>query len=78
MVSVGQRLTRVGVNLAVCEQLVMDAVGDALSCLPPMNARNNRILDIDGDSFFASCEIALDPKWEGHPVWVTAATSRSN
>ena len=35
-----------------------------------MSARNNRILHIDGDSFFASCEIALDPKLEGHPVWV--------
>ena len=35
-----------------------------------MSARNNRILHIDGDSFFASCEIALDPKLEGRPVWV--------
>ena len=35
-----------------------------------MTARNNRILHIDGDSFFASCEIALDPKLEGRPVWV--------
>jgi DNA polymerase-4 len=33
-------------------------------------ARTNRILHIDGDSFFASCEIALDPKLEGRPVWV--------
>jgi len=30
----------------------------------------NRILHIDGDSFFASCEIALDAKLEGRPVWV--------
>ncbi len=30
----------------------------------------NRILHIDGDSFFASCEIALDSKLEGRPVWV--------
>ncbi|MEI6078739.1 MAG: DNA polymerase IV, partial [Verrucomicrobiota bacterium] len=33
-------------------------------------SKNNRILHIDGDSFFASCEIALDPKLEGRPVWV--------
>ena len=30
----------------------------------------NRILHVDGDSFFASCEIALDAKLEGRPVWV--------
>ena len=35
-----------------------------------MNARQNRILHVDGDSFFASCEIALNPKLEGRPVWV--------
>lgn len=36
-----------------------------------MSARpNNRILHVDGDSFFASCEIALNPKLEGRPVWV--------
>src|SRR5262249_17413970 len=29
-----------------------------------------RILHVDGDSFFASCEIALDPKLTGRPVWV--------
>ena len=29
-----------------------------------------RILHVDGDSFFASCEIALNPKLQGHPVWV--------
>src|SRR5580700_716402 len=33
-------------------------------------SRTNRILHMDGDSFFASCEIALDPKLEGQPVWV--------
>lgn len=33
-------------------------------------ARTNRILHVDGDSFFASCEIALNPKLEGRPVWV--------
>jgi len=31
---------------------------------------NNRILHVDGDSFFASCEIALDQKLVGRPVWV--------
>jgi len=30
----------------------------------------NRILHVDGDSFFASCEIALDKKLEGRAVWV--------
>ena len=30
----------------------------------------HRILHVDGDSFFASCEIALDRKLEGRPVWV--------
>jgi DNA polymerase-4 len=30
----------------------------------------NRILHVDGDSFFASCEIALDDKLQGRPVWV--------
>jgi len=29
-----------------------------------------RILHVDGDSFFASCEIALNPNLEGRPVWV--------
>jgi len=29
-----------------------------------------RILHVDGDSFFASCEIALDSKLEGRAVWV--------
>ncbi len=31
---------------------------------------NNRILHVDADSFFASCEIALNRKLEGRPVWV--------
>lgn len=31
---------------------------------------SNRILHVDGDSFFASCEIALDGKLQGRPVWV--------
>ena len=31
---------------------------------------NHRILHVDGDSFFASCEIALDQKLTGRPVWV--------
>jgi DNA polymerase-4 len=30
----------------------------------------NRILHVDCDSFFASCEIALDEKLQGRPVWV--------
>ena len=29
-----------------------------------------RILHVDSDSFFASCEIALNPKLQGRPVWV--------
>jgi DNA polymerase IV len=32
--------------------------------------KDNRILHVDGDSFFASCEIALDQKLQGRPVWV--------
>ena len=30
----------------------------------------NRILPVDGDSFFASCEIALDETLQGRAVWV--------
>ncbi len=30
----------------------------------------NRILHVDCDSFFASCEIALNPELQGRPVWV--------
>jgi DNA polymerase-4 len=33
-------------------------------------SNRNRILHADGDSFFASCEIAVHPEWEGRPVWV--------
>ena len=33
-------------------------------------APKNRILHVDADSFFASCEIALNPKLQGRPVWV--------
>lgn len=29
-----------------------------------------RILHVDGDSFFASCEVALDERLQGRPVWV--------
>ena len=36
-----------------------------------INTQNpNRILHVDGDSFFASCEIALNPKLQGRAVWV--------
>ena len=36
-----------------------------------MNTKTpNRILHVDGDSFFASCEIALNKKLQGRPVWV--------
>jgi len=35
-----------------------------------MDARQRRILHVDGDSFFASCEIALDPKLRHRPVFV--------
>ena len=48
---------------------------DTLPFLLPVSARNNRILHIDGDSFFASCEIALDAKLEGRPVWVVKVRS---
>lgn len=30
----------------------------------------HRILHVDGDSFFASCETALHPQWQGRPLWV--------
>jgi len=30
----------------------------------------NRILHVDGDSFFASCEVALNPALRERPVWV--------
>lgn len=32
--------------------------------------KTNRILHVDGDSFFASCEIALNPQLQERPVWV--------
>lgn len=35
-----------------------------------MEARHQRILHVDGDSFFASCEIALDPSLRNRPVYV--------
>ena len=33
-------------------------------------SHDNRILHVDGDSFFASCEIALNPKLQERAVWV--------
>src|SRR5580698_8460342 len=41
----------------------------ALNCLARMS-NINRILHVDADSFFASCEVALNRKLEGRPVWV--------
>jgi DNA polymerase-4 len=35
-----------------------------------MQPRSQRILHVDGDSFFASCEMALDPKLKDKPVFV--------
>ncbi len=35
-----------------------------------MQPRHQRILHLDGDSFFASCEIALDPTLRNRPVFV--------
>ena len=35
-----------------------------------MQSRHQRILHVDGDSFFASCEMALDPKLKDKPVFV--------
>jgi len=33
-------------------------------------AQQLRILHVDGDTFFASCEIAMDASLSGRPVWV--------
>ena len=33
-------------------------------------SQNHRILHVDADSFFASCEIVLNKKLQGRPVWV--------
>jgi DNA polymerase IV len=38
--------------------------------LPVSTKTPNRILHVDGDSFFASCEIALKPSLQNQPVWV--------
>jgi hypothetical protein len=49
--------------------LASTEVADSLTCRLPVNAKPNRILHVDGDSFFASCEIALDSSLESRPVW---------
>src|SRR5580692_12283981 len=36
----------------------------------PDHPSPTRILHVDGDSFFASCEIAMHPEWQDRPVWV--------
>jgi nucleotidyltransferase/DNA polymerase involved in DNA repair len=36
----------------------------------------NRILHVDGDSFFASCEIALNPQLQERPIWVGGGPAR--
>lgn len=44
---------------------------DANVIWPVVNTKTPiRILHMDGDSFFASCEIALNPKLAERPVWV--------
>ena len=42
--------------------------GRALTTFAPQNFDGRAIIHIDGDSFFASCEIALNPKLKGKPV----------
>ena len=44
------------------------AVAMLMTTVP--EAPPTRVLHVDGDTFFASCEIAMDASLSGRPVWV--------